>query len=394
IETGLKGISRNITSDYDIQNQTAGVFETNPLRSNVFDYSQDVFSAYGVLGAALKNSWSIKVGGRVELTDIEGSSQNVNAGLQPISQNYTSFVPSFILSKGFKNFQTVKLSYTKRIQRPSLQFLNPFRNISSVYSQSVGNPELSPEIAQTLELGYSTFVKTTVINASIYYKRTDNIIESFSTPIEYTYTDDSGQQKTVTANLTSFANIGENNSIGASLFGSVNPIKILTLRGNINAYTYGVSPGNQFNGNASQSNNKTYLLYNAFLSGSVKLKGGISAETFFILNAPRRTFQGENPAFNMWVLGVKKEILKKKGSIGFNMIDPFNERKNFRTNINNGTLVQSSNFALPFRSFGVNFSWNFGKLNFNAQPKKKRGVNNDDLKQGDGGQGQGGTGGN
>jgi hypothetical protein len=40
------------------------------------------------------------------------------------------------------------------------------------------------------------------------------------------------------------------------------------------------------------------------------------------------------------------------------------------------------------RSVGITFSYTFGKLNFST-PDKKKGVNNDDLKQGD----QGGVGG-
>ncbi|MBC7913659.1 MAG: outer membrane beta-barrel protein, partial [Pyrinomonadaceae bacterium] len=102
----------------------------------------------------------------------------------------------------------------------------------------------------------------------------------------------------------------------------------------------------------------------------------------------RRTSQGKNPSFNMWQMSLNKEILKKKGKVGLNVVDPFNERKNFRSSFTgNGGLVQSSNFSVPFRSVGVNFSWQFGKMNFNPQqPKKKRGVNNDDVKQ-DGGQG-------
>ena len=59
---------------------------------------------------------------------------------------------------------------------------------------------------------------------------------------------------------------------------------------------------------------------------------------------------------------------------------PFNENKNFRQNISGNGFTQSSNFSVPFRSFGMSFSYRFGKLSMQA-PKKKRGVTNDDLKQ-------------
>jgi hypothetical protein len=227
-----------------------------------------------------------------------------------------------------------------------------------------------------VELGYSTFVKTTVINASLYFRHTQDIIESLVVPAV-----DPVSQANIS--LQTFKNVGRNNSFGMNFFGSINPVQKLTLRGNVNMFSYNVSP-NQANTDLTSATSKTYFMYNAFLSASLNLKGGFAAETFFILNSLRRTAQGTNPSFNMWNIGFKKEILKKKGTIGLNVIDPFNERKNFRSAINNTSFKQNSNFSVPFRSVGVNFSWQFGKINFNAgQPRKKRGVNNDDLKQGD-----------
>jgi len=381
MELGGKAIARRINSDYDFDRRLNGSFVYNDSLSNVYNYDQDVLSGYTVLTFQLKKNWGIQAGGRIENTQIDGNVENPTQNLEPISNSYTNFIPSFSISKSIKT-NTFRLSYSKRIQRPSLQFLNPFRNISNDLTHSMGNPDLTPEVSQSIDLNFSTFIKSSVINASLYFRHTDDVIENFIRQDEYEYPN--GEVKTVS--LSTFQNIGSNNSIGGSFFGQITPVKKVTMRGNINLYTYQPQASRDFATAATNSGN-TYVMYNAFIGGSYTIKTGLLVETFAIINAPRRTSQGRNPSFNMWQLSLNKEILKKKGKLGINVVDPFNERKNFSSSFTGGNgLTQSSNFSVPFRSVGVNFSWQFGKMNFTTQQKKKRGVNNDDLKQ-DSGQG-------
>lgn len=389
IETGVKGIFRNISSTSNFYSpNNAGEFVFDPITSNIYDYNQKVYSGYGVFSVNFSKTLAMQIGGRVENTQIDGKPTNFASGATPYGNDYTNFIPSFVISKTFKDIHTIKLSYNKRIQRPSLQFLNPFLNKSNFLNQSQGNPTLSPEIAQTVEFNYSTFIKSSVLNASVYYKHTDNIIESYVQTVSDS-TMVNGVQQISLVSRTNFGNIGNNNSIGASFFGSTTLFKILTLRASINMYTY--KPQTNVKFQQQQVNTDTYVNYNGNLGGTLKFKNGLGLETFMFTNSPRRTFQGTNPSFSIWVIGMKQEILKKRGSIGLNVVEPFNERKSFNSKINTGSLIQSSSNSVPFRSFGVNFSWNFGKMNFNPQPKKKRGVSNDDMKQGEqsGGQGQG-----
>ncbi|MDB5021498.1 MAG: TonB-dependent receptor [Pedobacter sp.] len=387
IEAGAKTIIRKINSDYDFFNPDAsGQYVLNTTTSNGYDYGQNVYSAYGLLTSTLGNGVTLLTGARVENTKITGSSGNTSSGLSPFKNDYVNFIPSLAISKALTPTQTIKLSYSKRIQRPSLQYLNPFRNTSDPLNQSQGNPELSPEIAQTLELNYSTFIKTAVINASVYYRRTNDIIESVVSTVPFSTVDNSGTIVTRDVSLTNFLNVGDNNSIGTSLFGSVQLFNILTLRGNINAFTY--KP--QIISSLQQGSQSTYIQYNGSLSGTVKVTKTLNVESFVMQNSARRTFQGTNPSFNLWVIGVKQEIMKKRGSLGLNVTQPFKDYKDFTTNINSGPLTQRSTFSVPFRSFGFSFTYNFGKMNFGAQaPKKKRGVTNDDLKQEESNNGRG-----
>jgi ferric enterobactin receptor len=383
-EVGAKTILRDISNDSQVYSLIPSKNETNvdPNRNYIYNYKQDVFAGYSTFGFTLAKKYGIKAGARFEGTTIKGA-PNSSSILQSISNNYQNITPSFVISRSFKNFQTVKASYNKRIQRPSLFYLNPFRNSADPLNASQGNPKLSPEVSDNYELGYSTFVKTTIINASIFYRNTKDVIES----VVSNYATDNGK----TGSLTTYKNVGTNNSFGFNFFGSMNPVKSLTLRGNFNVNSYDTNPVG-LSSSISSVANKTYFVYSAFVSASMIFPKGFTFETFLITNSPRRTYQGKNPSFNMWNLGLKKDLFNKKGSIGINVIDPFNDRKNFNSQINGASFTQNSNFSIPFRSVGVNFSWRFGALKVS---QKEKGVKNNDLKQGDqGGGGSLGTGNN
>lgn len=388
LEAGGKTIQRRINSVYDIFNTDTqgdnGVRDS--LNSNLYDYTQNVYAGYGVLTFTLPKSYSILVGGRFENTQIKGDPKNpyqdptnpAYQPLEPFSQSYNTYIPSLTLQKAFGS-NTIKLSYSKRIQRPSLQVLNPFINRSNVQAQSVGNPNLAPEVSQTVELNYNTFIKSSVLNFSVYYKNTKNLIESIAAPLSETI---DGKEVVGTRSVSN--NIGQNNSIGASFFGSIQPFKALTLRANINVFTYNPTIYDQYIGFVNQDALKTRLMSTMFGSAQVTLPNNFIVEAFGFSNSARRTIQGTSPAFGIYALGVKKQFLDKKASIGFNTVQPFAVNKAFNQNISSPGFTQSSRTQFPFQSFGITFSYSFGKITFKAPnpTQKKKGVNNDDQIQG------------
>ncbi|GAB3911610.1 TonB-dependent receptor domain-containing protein [Mucilaginibacter boryungensis] len=370
MEAGGKSISRIISSNSNFYKGSGDPanYPYDAGSSNIYDYNQYVTAGYSVFSFTLPKSWSLQTGVRVENTKIEGKSANTTLGLQPFTDNYTTFVPSFAVSKQINGTQTFKLSYSKRIQRPSLLFLNPFVNNSNPQNVSKGNPTLAPEVGQTVEFNYSTYIGASVINASVYYKYSKDFIESTTLPIS--------------PPTTTYNNIGYNKSIGMSFFGSVTPIKPLTFRTSINVYTYNGKAYPQYA--FLQSSNGAKLQYNIFGSGSLTLSGGFTAETFAILNSPTRTIQGRNPSFGFIGFGMRKDLMKKRASIGINTLSPFKNTIDFDQNISSRHFTQTSHTAFPFRSVGLTFSYNFGKVSFkpdNPLAPKKNGLN-DDLKTG------------
>ena len=387
LETGGKYIIRRINTDNQLYDPSGTGFVYNPVTSSTYDYDQNVAAGYGVLTVNFTKTFSVLAGIRDEYTTINGDPRSLSQeDLTPFSQSYNTLVPSLTLQDKLSSTQTLKLTYSKRITRPSLTFLNPFINQTNKQAQTVGDPELDPEISQTVELGYNTYIKTSIINLSVYYKHTANLIEGIATPIQiYSFNSLTNFYDTLNGTLTTYQNVGNNNSLGGSFFGSITPFKILTILGNINAYTYNPVPSSGFSQLQSQSG--TYIQYGGFLRATLTLPANIVAESFAFGRSAQRTIQGTNPAFSIFGIGARKQFDKKKYSLGFNVIQPFSNYKDFDSHISSPGFTQTSSFKLPFRSFGLTFSYNFGKLNFSNPQQTKKGINNDDLKQGDSGQG-------
>jgi outer membrane receptor for ferrienterochelin and colicin len=366
VEVGAKAILRNIRSE----------FARNTDQD--FDYDQNVGAAYSTISFNLTKKIQFKGGVRAEYTEIGF----VDVKGAKVTNDYFNLFPSAILSQTIKGSTTVKLAYNKRVQRPSLAFLNPFLNETNPYNVLQGNPLLDPEISHNIELGYSTFVKGSMINASLFYRRVSNIIENFNREYVSPTTGLRGA-------LTTYNNIGTTQSFGTNVFASYNPTPKWTLMTNIGLNTYEVENNDP---NRIGMNQGTYLNYNFFMRSATAFKGGWNLELFGVVNSPRYTFQSTTAAMFFYGGGVKKDIMKKQGSVGFNVLNPFKRDLHIKTISESGSsFAQTQNIYYPLRQIGLNFSYKFGKLKFTEKKK----IKNDDIKQdqqqggGMGGMGQG-----
>ncbi|WP_293299407.1 TonB-dependent receptor [Pedobacter sp. UBA4863] len=346
-EVGGKGIFRNIESEY------------GKGSGKIFDYNQNVAAAYSTIAFDLTKKIKFKGGLRSEYTAIKYNDALGN----PVDNDYLNLFPSAVLSQTINGKTTIKLAYNKRVQRPSLAYLNPFYNESNPVNSFQGNPHLDPELSHNVELGYSTFIKGSMINASLFYRNTRNIIENI-------IKEDAANGIT----LTTFDNVGNTQSFGANFFASYNPTPKWTLMTNISVNTYDIRKAA---GATEGMHEGTYLNYNYFLRSATSFKGGWNLELFGVATSPRYTYQSKSEPMYFYGGAVKKDIMKKQGTIGINVLNPISRDLHIETVSKAGATYQTQNIYYPIRSIGLNFSYKFGKLKFTEKKK----IKNDDIKQ-------------
>lgn len=151
-------LSRVVTDNtyhvYDGKKENASI---NPFRSNRFNYDENVYAAYVSYNRMLSKKWTMNMGLRTEQTDATGDLIALLPELQepPVILNYLSWFPSAGLNFNPSPQNSLGLNYSRRINRPDYNVLNPFNNQLSQLSFEKGNPYLSPEIVNNLELNYT-----------------------------------------------------------------------------------------------------------------------------------------------------------------------------------------------------------------------------------------------
>ncbi|MBL0740252.1 TonB-dependent receptor domain-containing protein [Chryseolinea lacunae] len=375
LEMGAKDIMRKVYSNFSLFEDPDGdgqyVLNTEKDFSNNLNYNQNIASGYLSYTLSTKSGYAIKAGSRYEYTTIDAytkTEDNINI------PSYGVIVPSVNVSRKLKNGGMVKAAYNRRIQRPSIQFLNPNIQASNPLSITQGNPSLNPEYTNNYELSYSTFIQGTSLNFTSFMRNTTGSIQSVRNP--------TGDPVYPGQIRTTYENIGTEDAYGLSVFANVN-IGKLSLNGGSDVYYAKLD-------NHVDAQNQGWVA-SGRLFGSYNLNKGWGFQFFSFYRGRQVQLQGSQGGFGIYSLGIKKDINDKKGSIGFGAENFFTPNFRIHGNITTPTIEQKSLNINHTMSFRVNFSYRIGKMSVDARPKRRRSINNDDLK--DGGDGGGDAGG-
>ena len=353
IETGAKSVLERLsTSTATDTLQADGSYHNNADQTYGFIYKRQVYAYYISAEFALFHHFlEGQAGLRYEYTHTTADFKDANI------PSYGLFFPSVVLTHQLDEDQSLKVAYSHRIERPDYGDLNPFYNISDPHNISTGNPGLRPEKGYRYELGYNRkFGSGGNLYVGAQYRHNTDDIQTLATYYSsiaingVNYSD---------VSLTQRYNIGTQTGIGATIFGSVNLTRALSLRTNmmLGALT-NESPG---------LGKATGFAFRGNLNASYKFPGNFVAEAFGTLNSTQKTIQGTRPAFGFYTLAMRKEFWNKKASLGLTATNPFNKYVDQRNTLYGSNFTQTQLRKVPYQSFGITLSYKFGKLEFKSK---------------------------
>jgi hypothetical protein len=340
------------------------------------DYTQNITAGYASYSLSTARKYSLKAGVRYENTTVDATSSS-----GPFSTSYGVVVPSFNVSKRLDDGSMIKASYNRRIQRPSIQNLNPNLVQSNPKSTSNGDPTLGPEYTNNYELSYNKFIKGTTINFSTFMRNTDNAI---------TQVRDTQAGGVV---HTTYKNIGIQDAYGFSIFANVNISNKFSLSGGGEAYQMTLRNPATSKTDVYAGSNSGWV-FNGRMFGSYSIAKGWGLQFFGFFRGRQVTLQGYQGAFRVYSLSLQKEFNEKRGSIGIGAENFATPSIIIKSSSESLVLNQQSANTINYLNFKITFNYRIGKMTMN-NPSRKSGksINNDDLKDNGGDDGGGGMGG-
>ena len=165
---GVKYANVKTNNSFNFYNYPTDYPVIDLSHSNRFVYNENVNAAYINYNRSF-DKWSLQAGLRAEQTNSEGILTRADGEVQAdddVKKNYLNFFPSTAISYNLNKDNTIGFNYSRRIDRPNYQDLNPFENKLDQLTYEKGNAFLKPQYANNFELNY-TF--KSMVTASIGY---------------------------------------------------------------------------------------------------------------------------------------------------------------------------------------------------------------------------------
>lgn len=153
--------------------RTQNNYTTNnsSLSNSNYDYDLDIHSAYVTFGQKFKKI-GYQLGARFESYKVNAKLNNVTA----FKDDYITLYPSASMTYSLSERDQFQMSYSRRVDRPSLGQTKPIREFSTPRVTSIGNPELQPQFTNSVELNYTKTVSKGSITTGVFVRTINNEI--------------------------------------------------------------------------------------------------------------------------------------------------------------------------------------------------------------------------
>ncbi|MBG6129590.1 outer membrane receptor protein involved in Fe transport [Aquimarina sp. EL_43] len=306
LEIGAKFENRHVTDGFIAEELVNDDYQLLDNLDNEIAYDERIIGGYVQYGSKI-GKFSYLLGLRIEDTNIkikdeEGSFNNTNT--------FTNLFPTLNLGYAIGENTNFQLSYSKRINRPSLWQLNPFSELEDFNARFFGNPTLKSAFTDAVELSLLQKGTKFTINPSIYYSYTTDDTQWYTTQ------NDDG------VFVSTIINLDLEKRYGFELSASYNPLKWLSFNGDFNAYRF-----DQEGIAGTQKLDFSDETWQTSLSTRIKLKHGISIQSRFNHQGERGNAQSKRKSISYLNLGASKKLFKNRGNLIFNVSNVFDSRK-------------------------------------------------------------------
>jgi outer membrane receptor protein involved in Fe transport len=344
IETGYKLILRKTDTDYQNGYFKSDTYTVNPNASNLFHFSEQIHAAYFIYKNFVGSQDSPKLRYDIGIRGEPAHNSGKEGDQTLFTNNYFNYYPSLNVAYYTSATNFLKLVFSRRINRPALDQLNPFVDITDSLNTHGGNPYLKPELINSTEFGYNWEWKNVSSVSNVFYRYSTNIIRPFIS------LNPNGVALTVPMNF------GNATVYGFEEILSVQAAKFYTFSAAVSLFQQIINGSNV----SSDAVNNYFSWYAKAINNFTLWKGG-KLQLIGNYNSPIATPQGTRIAVYNVDGGFQQKLFKNRGAIGLVVTDIFNTQYS-GVNALTSDFNYHRKFKVDTRAFLLTFTYSFKTL--------------------------------
>ncbi|MDH3321976.1 MAG: TonB-dependent receptor [Flavobacteriaceae bacterium] len=356
LELGLESRTRDMdnnrmtTQHQIIYDDNGAVIGTEPIDDAFYQYDRDINSAYATYSHEFEKM-TFQLGARIENYQVKAIFNDV----QIFEDDYTTVYPSAFLTYNASEKNQYQLSYSRRVDRPGFQQVNPIREWSTPQITSVGNPALNPQFTNSIEFNYTRKLKNGSITMGTFYRIiNDNITRVL-------YADPLDENKVI----LSYGNTDNNHAYGLEISGNYKFTDWWNMNSSFDLYHQ--TEKGLIGLEAIEVDNTTW---NFRMNNNFEIVKNLRLQWFTMYRGANKNLQFDVEPMWKMDLGARLNIFDGKGTISARYSDIFNTM--FFQFDSENPYPSNGEFHWESQTAYLGFSYRFGSGKNKKRSRKNR----------------------